>query len=53
VTVTPASDGSLDGTATTTIVYTDWGVSIPSVPFVASIGDEVVLQLDFSAMAAA
>jgi polyisoprenoid-binding protein YceI len=49
VTVTPTTDGKLSGTATTTINYADWGVSIPSVPFVASVDDSVMLQLDFSA----
>jgi polyisoprenoid-binding protein YceI len=53
VTVTPAADGSLDGSASTRIRYSDWGVSIPSVPFVASVGDQVVLHLDFNAGAAA
>lgn len=53
ITVTPTADGELNGTATTTIRYADWGVSIPSVPFVASVGDDVVLQLDFSASATA
>jgi polyisoprenoid-binding protein YceI len=53
VTVTPATDGSLGGTATTTIQYADWGVSIPSVPFVASVDNDVVLQFDFTAAATA
>jgi polyisoprenoid-binding protein YceI len=51
ITVTPAVDGTLDGSATTTIHYADWGVSIPSVPFVASVDNDLVLQLDFSANA--
>ena len=53
VTVTPAADGTLSGSATTTIQYSDWGISIPSVPFVASVGNQVVLQLNFAATAAA
>jgi polyisoprenoid-binding protein YceI len=53
VTVTPTSDGSLDGTATTTIQYADWGVNIPSVPLVASVDNNVTLQLAFSATATA
>jgi polyisoprenoid-binding protein YceI len=52
VTVTPAADGTLSGSATTTIQYSDWGISIPSVPFVASVGNQVVLQLSFDATAA-
>jgi polyisoprenoid-binding protein YceI len=53
ITVTPADDGSLTGTATSTIQYADWGVGIPSVPFVASVADSVILQLDFGASATA
>jgi polyisoprenoid-binding protein YceI len=53
VTVTPAEDGTLSGSATTTIQYSDWGISIPSVPFVAGVGNQVVLQLNFAATAAA
>jgi polyisoprenoid-binding protein YceI len=53
VTATPAADGSLTGSATSSIQYSDWGISIPSVPFVASVGNEVTLQLDFNANATA
>ncbi len=49
ISVTPTSAGSVGGTATATINYADWGVSIPSVPFVASVDQDVVLKLDFSA----
>ena len=49
VTLKPAADGSLSGSATTTVAYADWGVSIPSVPFVASVGHQVTLVLRFSA----
>jgi polyisoprenoid-binding protein YceI len=52
VTATLQPDGSLSGTATSTIQYADWGVSIPSVPFVASVGDQVVLELTFNATTA-
>jgi hypothetical protein len=38
VTLKPEADGSLSGSASSTIGYADWGVSIPSVPFVASVG---------------
>jgi polyisoprenoid-binding protein YceI len=47
VTLNPAADGSLSGSATSTVAYADWGVSIPSVPFVASVGQEVTLALSF------
>jgi len=43
----PEADGSLSGSATSTVAYADWGVSIPSVPFVASVGQEVTLGLSF------
>jgi polyisoprenoid-binding protein YceI len=49
VTVTPEADGSVLGSATSTINYTDWGVSIPSVPFVASVDKQVTLALSFTA----
>jgi polyisoprenoid-binding protein YceI len=53
VTVTPNADGSLTGTANTAIPYSDWGITIPNVPFVASVDNQVVLQLDFYATAMA
>ncbi len=53
VTVVPTADGRLEGTAATTIQYADWGVAIPSVPFVASVDNEVALQLEFAAMTTA
>jgi polyisoprenoid-binding protein YceI len=49
VTATLGDDGDLTGTATSTIQYSDWGISIPNVPFVASVGNQVVLGLDFNA----
>jgi polyisoprenoid-binding protein YceI len=39
----------LTGTAETTVAYADFGISIPNVPFVASVEDHVVLKLDFNA----
>jgi polyisoprenoid-binding protein YceI len=50
VTVTPTADGKLQGKAKTTIKYADWNLSIPSVPFVASVEETVVLELDFVAL---
>jgi len=49
VTLTPASDGSLSGSASSTINYADWGVRIPSVPFVASVDNAVTLGITFTA----
>jgi polyisoprenoid-binding protein YceI len=50
-TVTPIASDQLEGTATTTIRYADWGISIPQVPMVASVSDQLGLQLDFVATA--
>jgi polyisoprenoid-binding protein YceI len=51
VTLTPSSDTRLEGSATTTINYADFGIAIPSVPQVASVGDTVILELEFVAVA--
>ena len=40
---------TLIGTATTQILWPDYNLSIPSVPGVANITDDVTLELDFSA----
>jgi polyisoprenoid-binding protein YceI len=52
-TVTPVSDDQLQGTATTTIQRNDWGLTIPDVPFVANVSDQVQLDLNFVATATA
>jgi polyisoprenoid-binding protein YceI len=49
VAVTPTDQNQLQGTATTTISYADWGVSIPKVPAVAGVADQVALHLEFVA----
>jgi polyisoprenoid-binding protein YceI len=49
VTATPQSESRLEGTATTTILYADYGIAIPSVPQVASVEDEVRIEIDFVA----
>ena len=51
VTVTPTAEGTLQGTATTTINYADWGISVPNVPMVTDLADTVTLELDFIATA--
>jgi polyisoprenoid-binding protein YceI len=51
VTATPVSATRLEGTAQTTVLYADFGLSIPSVPSVASVEDEVRLEIDFVAAA--
>ena len=50
--VTPVSATEIDGTASTTVRFADWGISIPSVPFVAGVSDTAQLQLTFVATAA-
>jgi polyisoprenoid-binding protein YceI len=49
--VTPISETELEGTATTMILYADFGLSIPDAPAVASVEDEVRLEIDFVAVA--
>ncbi len=39
----------LSGTATATVLYSDFGIAIPSVPQVAGVSDEVVLTINFVA----
>ncbi len=51
VTATPQSESRLEGTATTTILYPDYNIAIPSVPQVASVDDEVKIEIDFVAAA--
>ncbi len=51
-TVTPVSPSELKGTAIGTIRYGDWNINIPDVPFVAGVGDQVRLELDFVATTA-
>ena len=48
-TVTPESADRLTGRASTTIRYADWGISIPQVPAVTGVSEQVQLQLDFVA----
>lgn len=51
VTVTPVSESRLEGSATTEVLYTDFGMSIPSAPGVANVTEEVQLEIDFVANA--
>jgi polyisoprenoid-binding protein YceI len=52
VAVTVASETELTGLGTTTITHQEFDLSIPSVPIVASVEDEVRLELAFNAVAA-
>ena len=49
VTATPESESRLAGSASTKINYADWGISIPQVRQVASVDEEVRLEIDFVA----
>jgi polyisoprenoid-binding protein YceI len=48
-TVTPTSEAEITGTAETTLLYPEWNLTIPEVPIVASVEDEVFLTLNFVA----
>lgn len=50
VTATPASNERLEGTATSTIRYADFGITIPQVRQVASVDENVRLEIDFVAV---
>ncbi len=43
------AEGSIEGYASTVINRGDFGLTIPNVPFVANVGEEVVLEIDFVA----
>ncbi|HEU4782108.1 MAG TPA: YceI family protein [Ktedonobacterales bacterium] len=51
VTVTAVSDKQITGTASTTVKYSDFGISVPDVPSVTGLGDTVKLALAFTANA--
>lgn len=52
VTAQATSEARVEGTAVATIAYADYGIAIPQVRQVASVADEVRLELDFVAAAA-
>ncbi len=49
VTATLESAEQLVGSAEAVVLRSDFNLSIPDVPFVANVGDEVTLRIDFSA----
>jgi polyisoprenoid-binding protein YceI len=51
MTVTPVAENTLQGSGAATVRYADFGISIPSVPFVAGVQDDVRLEIDFTAAA--
>jgi polyisoprenoid-binding protein YceI len=48
-TVTPVSETRLEGSASTTVTRTQYNLTIPSVPGVADVSEEVALEIDFVA----
>ena len=50
-TVTLDSENQLSGQAVTTVLYPDFDLTIPNAPFVASVDDDVRLEIDFVAEA--
>ncbi len=51
VTVTPVSESRIEGLATTTFPYRDFGLAIPDAPSVDTVADGVTLELAFVAVA--
>jgi polyisoprenoid-binding protein YceI len=49
--VTVVSETELQGLGSTTILHADYGLSIPRVPMVASVEDDVKLEIAFTAVA--
>lgn len=50
--VTLAADDRLEGLASTTVLYRDFNLTIPNVPSVTDIADEVILEIEFVALLA-
>lgn len=49
VTATLVDQGTIEGSASTTVLRSDYGIGIPNAPGVANVGDEVLIRLDFVA----
>jgi hypothetical protein len=50
-TITVISESEIQGNATATISRSDFELTIPSVPRVAGVDEQLVLELDFVALA--
>lgn len=50
--ITPISETRLEGSASTIVLYRDFGMTIPEAPGVADVSEEVTLQIDFVALVA-
>ncbi len=48
--ITPISETEIQGNAEAMVAYADFGISIPSVPRVADVDKEVLLEIDFVAL---
>ncbi|MBT7072095.1 MAG: YceI family protein [Anaerolineae bacterium] len=48
--ITPVSETEISGHAETMVTYADYGINIPSVPRVANVDKEVLLEIDFVAL---
>jgi polyisoprenoid-binding protein YceI len=51
VTVTPVSESEIQGSARATLFRADFDLQIPSVPSVADVSEDVLLEFDFVALA--
>jgi polyisoprenoid-binding protein YceI len=51
ITATLVDESRLEGYGKTTVLRSDYGLTIPSVPSVADVSDEVLLEIDFVALA--
>ena len=49
VSVSADAENEISGLASATVVYADYGLFIPDVPFIANVADEVKLELEFVA----
>jgi polyisoprenoid-binding protein YceI len=47
ITLQAETDSRVSGTASAIIKRSDFNISIPSVPFVADVGEEITLELNF------
>jgi polyisoprenoid-binding protein YceI len=50
VSLTAASETEIRGLASTEILYADWGITINPPPFVLGIEDNVILEIEFTAL---
>jgi polyisoprenoid-binding protein YceI len=51
VNATVESEGRIVGSASSSVTWADFGLSIPDVPMVANVGDDVALEMDFVLLA--